>query len=138
MGVSTDGILTYGVDFGEDLPKPLMEFMEDTENDYSEYFYEKLGVKYENYDSYEAFSLAKDKVKHDIPCEIVMHCSYDFPMYIISIPGTTANASRGWPEGQGINILAPEPEKIEKMRKWFQKEGWSWVEPQWILASMWS
>jgi hypothetical protein len=114
VGVSTDGILAYGVDIGGpddehwslEVPD---EFKEEGE---SEYLYQ----------------LCKD-----FGCELVVHCSDPYPMYIIAAAKITA--WRGHPQ-QIKNLDVPEGAN-ERIAKALAKLGLPAKAPIWILTSYW-
>ena len=113
MGVSTDGIVCYGICLDEDQELPWEECYDDIEewwireilgyenpfeiyDEDGEYIdgikppKEKFG---QYYDAYFAF-----KKDNPLPVKLVQHCSDEYPMYILALPRTVTRASRGYPE----------------------------------------
>lgn len=153
MGVSTDGQISYGVAIEEGFELPWADH-DDIESWWREVvhgykppfeLYTEDGSEYiggekpsssrisEYYDHRRDFD--KD---HPIPIDVVLHCSYDYPMYIIAIKGTTKKAWRGYP----VAFLPEEliiSEKGEKDLKEFMEKYIPDVEfkPNWYLSSLW-
>jgi hypothetical protein len=137
MGVSTDGILVFGF---------LLE--EEGELDHL------LGLDGDEFDDFVAKEAGSPEYKDDMtdeersawynglnaavdacPVEPITHCSYDYPLHIISIRGTENRAARGYPVEVELND--PSPEKIAAAKEWCEKYGIPWQEPKWYLASLW-
>src|SRR6187551_3834259 len=85
MGQSTDAILVYGIDFGDEPPWP--EFDEPEEE------YDEEACKLLNPLGWMVFN--GDAVDGIV---IVRHCSGDCPMYIVGVAGTELRAWRGSPK----------------------------------------
>ena len=68
-----------------------------------------------------------------MPFEWVTHCSYDYPMYILAVPGTHKHNSRGYPEK--ITSLGVEPDILEAYLEFLKKLGIT-EQPEWWLASV--
>ena len=122
MGVSTDAMLVFGIDLDEDGGQ--FEDQIDRELNIPDY-----GSP--DRPSYEEIK----KMENDFPVTIVKHCSGECPMYIVAIPGTLMQASRGYP--RIIDGLEVSAEKVEKFKAWCAKNGIE-DEPTWLLASMWN
>ena len=99
MGTSTDGILAFGVDFGDEdcfdetLPEELREILEKTEG-LEDYLIECSGIGEwsEDFTAEENSEYwdKRQKVIKDAPVEEVTHCSYDYPMTILRFPALFA------------------------------------------------
>jgi hypothetical protein len=152
MGVSTDGILCYGVEVEEESELPWKDgdigdwWIKDVKGwkpsieiytPEGEYINEKrpddkLVDQY--YDERSAF-----KEKNPCPVEIVVHCSYDYPMYIIAIPRTVTSASRGYVEEiKPLEMIIKNGER-EALMEFCKTYNVSITDeyPKWILASLW-
>lgn len=70
------------------------------------------------------------------PADMVMHCSYDYPMYILAVRGTETTASRGYPETLDDALPTVPSEKIDAFKAWCAERGID-GDPKWILCSMW-
>lgn len=124
MGVSTDGILVYGIDLEEEFPLAWGEYDpddDDYEFDIDEFIDERTG---------------------EVPAvEVVWHCSYHYPMYILAIPGTRIRALRGYPESIDSSSLEIDPQKIQAFNAWIEKyipeDQRPDAAPSWLLCSMW-
>ncbi len=131
MGTSTDGILAYGVDLPEyegcdysDLP-----WAEDGDDEFGDTIARLAGGR-----QYPEEGWLDDKRKAAEACglELVFHCSYDYPMYILAVRGTEHTASRGYPTE--IKEL-PTPDAT-KLREWCKKYEIE-CDPKWLLCSLW-
>ena len=138
MGISTDGILAFGVDLEEDWPPKLLEMYEDDEDglldfDLDEYILNLSEDFKRNLDM--SWSKRCDIIKES-PVEHVVHCSYEYPMNIFAVRGYAWNNHRGY-----VEIIKPEdmvvPEdRVARFRKWMADVGVDDNEPQWLLASV--
>ena len=138
MGVSTDGQICFGIAFEEGSEFP-WDRDEDADWDIEDWwrrlhgwneFWTEADIGY--FDRQGTFD-----AEHPMPVQLVMHCSYDYPMYILSLPGTLIRASRGYPaelpsdmgERDGIPLIDfCEEHGIELSEE--QK-------PCWLLTSLW-
>jgi len=115
MGVSTNGILCFGFDLGEEIERPAV-------------FLNNIGTPDED----EKWG---DDTK-DFPVELITHCSGEYPMYIIALKNTHVWANRGYPqvieELPIINIGT-----IVVARRWCEANDIEWQEPKWLLCSYW-
>lgn len=164
MGISSDGQICYGV-----ILKDNQEFPWDRRNDnldgnmyydFEDWWFKGiLGFR----NSFELFELdgsfigGKDpgnEVKNKYfeeystfkaahggkpPLELVTHCSYDYPMLILAIPGTYFTSARGRPklidmEKLSTLVKTEDSEKLLKFCAKFKIE-YSGV-PSWILSSL--
>lgn len=183
MGVSTDGILAYGISLGgveEDAGLFWLQKDEDgdtvddegdeEEQSFEEWWEEVNGVSqkaiWAEYYAWEKDNktgdYAKDqglveryeklhpqwrkrlnnyyddarRVRDDCPVELVTHCSYDYPMYILAVKGTEVTASRGYPEEISEDSLIISDDKMDDFREFcetYKIKG----DPRWWLVSMW-
>lgn len=133
MGVSTDADIAFGIDLGEDIQYGLPWFNEaEDEND-------------DNWEWDEAFEEWCDKEfgEGNAPFEIVLHCSYDYSMYILALKGTHLSASRGYAEEfDPAKLLEEVPkDRVQMFKDLVEKyniKGENDVtEPSWLLFSLW-
>lgn len=146
MGISSDGLLIFGINmYGEDdddLPQELRKFIvtRDDDFDFDEFICKEAGLpEWEPNMSEEALSLFFDKRRKAVesyPVTFEIHCSYDFPMYILSIPETRISSGRGHPLKINTSELIVSDNKIQKMKEWCKLHDIKWQEPQWFLASL--
>lgn len=122
MGVSNDAQLIFGIDMEE-----FSDFLEDYDGDFDSF----VAQKEELAPSIEFWEYLKT-----YPVSWEMHCSYEYPMYILSIPGYQITASRGYPDIITAERLLVPQEKIDSMKTWCEKYNVPWVEPKWLLCSM--
>lgn len=129
MGVSTDGILVYGIAFEEE---EVPDFLEPFDGDFDDYLgsisgLPQYGEPGHSFDDHRKFRDA-------CPVDVVTHCSYDYPMYIIAVRGTELRNKRGYVAE--VESLAVDEEKFAAFKAWCADrsiEG----EPKWLLCSMW-
>jgi hypothetical protein len=129
MGVSTDAIIVYGLDIGEDLHgMPFYSEEKDEEGwAYDEQFEEWV----------------KKEFGDECPFEILIHCSYDYPMYIFALKETYLSASRGYSQEfdpqQLQEKLTEEKKKhfTDVIEKYNIKGENGETEPSWLLFSLW-
>ena len=118
MGISSDGQICYGIAFDEDYQFPWLE-ERNTDNgiwkDHEDWWlfgvcgykppfelYEENGAYLNNIEpskeqKQEYHQHHCDfRSKHPMPVEILMHCSYSYPMYIIAAIGTLKSNCRGF------------------------------------------
>jgi len=126
MGMSSDAIICFGIALEEEQEYPWDEYEEIEEW----WLHEVLGYKhpFEIYDSegnyidgirpdeatmkkyYNAESAVYNK--SPLPIELVTHCSYEYPMYIVALPGTKLRAYRGDPKRVEMRRVPEEEKRI--------------------------
>lgn len=128
MGTSTDAILVYGIECGEEEPP---EFM-DGYDDFDDYLNSLSGLpKYGE----PGHDFAAQRAYRDaFPVSMTLHCSYDYPMYILAVRGSETCASRG--NAKQITSLVVSEEKVAAFKEFCEKNGVE-GEPKWLLCSMW-
>lgn len=127
MGQSTDGILVFGIDLGEDMP----EFLEEHENDWWSFMDAISGLA--DHPDYEK----RRKFREEHGADLVSYCSYDYPMYILAINGTERRVKRGYITEIDPESLTVPQEKIDALKKFCEEYDIEWHEPKWLLVSMW-
>lgn len=135
MGTSTDAILAFGFDLGEDVPENLLP-----DGDFDEFVKEQAGLtspKHSNYESEEwkEHFAACRKAVEQFPVDLITHCSYEYPMYFLAVRGTEQKAWRGSPR----SVDAPEMsgKQILELKRFCEKHEIEWQEPKWHIFSMW-
>jgi hypothetical protein len=130
MGGSTDAIIAFGFDLGEELPESLMTDADDGESfDWWNWLDIYLGLgEEENYN-------VRSNARKSFPVEFITHCSYDYPMYFLAARGTKQVATRGHPTE--VKMAEETPEQIQAMRDFCSKFGIQWREPSWQIFSLW-
>jgi hypothetical protein len=137
MGVSTDAILAYGVDLGDDIDLDWLEDVDDIGEALESRLLEKLaGFTDEWTDGDETYFDRKQAAEEKTGVEIEYHCSYDYPMYFLAARGSVTRANRGYPQ--------KVPTLLSRTRYWdeslleAQKAlGLEVKTPGWYLFSMW-
>ncbi len=154
MSVSTDGQISYGVAFDEDFEFP---WSEARESDIAAWWiYDVLGFKHstEIYADTKSGYVGDVKPSEDVidsyykekrefenayplPVEVVNYCSGDYPMYILAVPSTVKNASRGSPETFDPKELTVTDAERDALLKFCADHGIIHEEPAWMLTSYW-
>ena len=138
MGISSDGLLAFGINFGEELPQPFQGYdefdLDDIIADESDLPIYREGMTDAETTTYFA---RRREILEASPVEHVMHCSYDYPEHIFAVRGFSHRASRGYPETiYPENLQVPDP-AIEAFKKWLSDHGVAVdEEPAWHLASL--
>lgn len=131
MGQSTDAILVYGILLeGEDSDTP--EFLGDFD-DFEEFVEDDMGIAPYGDPTRPSYE-DRASMTSTYPVALVYHCSYEYPMYILAVPGTEITANRGyahtfdeWPDVDG--------ERRAAFHAWAAAHGIK-GEGRWILCSM--
>jgi hypothetical protein len=122
VGVSTDAIICYGIPVKEDVKLPWND--DNGQGDIEDWWlytamkfchtfdpYDKEGNRLEGTtdDMISAYHAEADKFLEDHPCpvELIWHCSYDYPMFIIALPGSLVTSCRG-------DVTKIDPDMIAK------------------------
>jgi hypothetical protein len=131
MGVSTDGILFYGIAYDEDgLWEESKEW--DYENDWEETFYIRTGTPcYPKDGWFEAQKATKAKWG----VEIGRHCSDECTMYYVALVSHNFSACRGYPEEITAEKMALPADADEKIKAFCELMGIPYEKPKWMLAS---
>ena len=135
MGVSTDAILVFGINLGEDGDELYDQYREaiGEENDFEEFIVFQANLDHSDPDYFEK----REAVLKNCPMDITVHCCDNEPMVILGLRGTETTAWRG-----DVKIINPEdlviPEqKIQAAYDWCVKHKLPWEEPKWLLVSWW-
>lgn len=161
MGTSTDGIICYGWNVGED-PLPWDgDFNGDEDkwwkdvNGYQNPLWSpytpdgelvpELAAQQVNpwdqvsdprIDEYHAFSRQWAK-ENPFPVELVNTCSGDCPMYIMAVAGSVTRCLRGYPESFDPSKLVFDEKEFEIAQNFLWEHKIETGEPRWWLASFW-
>lgn len=130
MGVSTDGILVFGIDLGEEIP----EFLESYDGDFDLFIDENSGLPTSGpLRDYKKLSENRDA----FPIEMTRYCSYEYPMYILGVKGKHYQVDRGDVVVVNTEDLTVRPDQIETLMDFCEQHNIEWQEPKWLLVSMW-
>jgi hypothetical protein len=153
MGISTDGILFWGIDYGEDFEWPEgCEATEDAlakqaglrepEADYPDLrqpgtWKEREPTPEEKVvqDAYSAHWKRKRELEEALPAEVGYHCSDGCPMLFIAPKRLSFSAWRGYPKTLDFTGLQPTAEDKAAVKQLVDILGFEWSEPEWHLAS---
>ena len=154
MGMSTDGIICFGIDFEEGTEFPWSG--DQFDGDIEEWWRKEKGyiTKFHPYDANgnylpgighgdprfneEYKRRAKWDIANPLPVEVVHFCSGDYPMHIIAVAGTYRTACRGEVVKLGLRLECPEPVKIQALYSFLREYNIDFTgEAGWLLASYW-
>jgi len=134
VGTSTDGILAYGVDLQELDSSDFPDYRDADECDAcaATDWQKRCGECFEGLDEYVSAVLKKAGITG---VSLIMHCSYEYPMWIL---GTHRfRAYRGSPTDVPLNVLTVPEEETEAIRRALTVLGQGPKKPRWLLASIW-
>jgi hypothetical protein len=137
MGQSTDALMAFGFDLGEELPDSFTAGAEDG--------FEADEFLLRDYDAGipewtpgvgSDYWGKKDEALAKLPVDVITHCSGEYPMYFLAVRGTSRRATRGTP------VVADQyqigVDQIAALRTFCEKHGIEWREPRWHIFSMWN
>jgi hypothetical protein len=134
MSISSTGILVFGFDLGgEEGALPLPELLGEDET-FEDFIADEAGIEPWKEGLGDEYYARKRAAIAACPVDLVIHCSFEYAMWILAIRGTEINAPRGYP--QIVKGWDVPQEKIEAARKWCLDYGVEWQEPTWILCSI--
>lgn len=131
MSTSTNAILAFGFDLGEELPEV---WASEEGFEFTEWAEKKAGLKWSADD--KDFWKKRDAMLAGLPATLVTHCSGEYPMYFLALPGSVTSAHRGTP----VAVAAtgePSGRQLTAMRKFCDDLGIEWKEPAWHIFSYW-
>jgi hypothetical protein len=139
MGVSTDAILFYGLEFGEEDP------FGDGEERYEaeEAWNKEHGPKRPDSDDYqgaewEAWRKERDAWnKTGVGINAGRHCSGEYPMYYIALKAHEYTAWRGTAIKIDPAKLEPTQEQEDALQEFCEKHNIKCENPGWFLVSYW-
>jgi hypothetical protein len=130
MGVSTDADIAFGIDLNEDMYN--MPWYDE------EKYEEEMDIEDLFYGWCE-----KEFGKDNAPFELIIHCSYECPMYILAMKGTNQSASRGCAQEFNPNELIEQSsgDKAQEYKMAIEKYNIKGEDdvtnPSWLLFSLW-
>jgi len=140
MGTSTDAMLYFGIECGDEDPfggKDIDGY------DAQEQWNNEHGPARPANDDYRgpewaAWRKAKEHWEETGDgIEVGYHCSGEYPMYYIALKAKHLRAWRGSPKEVPVDYLAVSAEQIGILHAFFEKHDVPWEEPKWRLASYW-
>lgn len=144
MGVSNDSILAFGFSLEEDRPDCLDDDEGSSYETFDDMVIAKSGLKEPNDNTeYEHNATSPEWVEYykkvneiKATCPVEMHwfCSYEYPMYFISLKGTEKKASRGYVEEVNTDKIAEQA--IEKFKQFCESYNIEWQTPKWYIFGM--
>lgn len=136
MGTSTNGILVFGFNVCDEDDEPLPDLLDGYE-DFDDLVRDEAGIPEWTENRPDGYFETVRQALAECPVTLVMHCSYNYPMYILAINGTKKTAHRGYPQEITQEELSVSAESIEKAKAWCAAHGIEWQEPKWLLCSLW-
>jgi hypothetical protein len=159
MGVSTNGILVYGIPFPEEYVFP---WNDESDSEPEEWWLKHLGYTppFEIYEDGEYINGVRppDRMvdeyynhrmdflkKNPLPVSIEIHCSCDYPMYFVTLKHLVQTSHRGYPSIVNMGCLSvPDQDKktiIDFCEKYLKPmndyDEFPEMEPKLYLASLW-
>lgn len=134
MGTSTDAIICFGYDLEEGINLPWGDH--DSIGNWWSYV---NGFKPDT-DGDNIYFQRRDFLKnYPMPVELVKHCSSNYPMYILAVPGTVKRATRGCPLRIGVNDLSEvKPHDLSSLAKFIGDYEIKVDDyPGWYMVSYW-
>jgi len=137
MGQSTDALMAFGFDLGEEMPESFT-YDEDDGFEADEFLLRDYDVTIPEWTPGigQDYWRKKDELIAGLPVEIITHCSGEYPMYFLAVRGTEHQARRGYPEKAPQRAI--EQSEIDALRAFCEKHGIEWQEPSWHIFSMWN
>lgn len=143
MGQSTNAIIAYGFDLGDELPESLQSLMSEYEGDSEEVLAADIGIELPQYTAgcdYSAYSASRNAGLADLKIDLITHCSGEYPMYFLAARGSNKLASRGNPTSLSARDLDDgkfDQGVIDAMHAFCDRHDIEWQIPQWHIFSMW-
>ena len=145
MGVSTDAILAFGFDLGEEeeLPEQLLELLQKHEHDVDDALADDHGFELPEYEvgcDYKEFAAKQAAAHAKLKICLIDHCSGECTMYFLAARGSERAASRGNPtalEPADFDTGRFGQDVLDAMRAFCDRHGIEWQEPKWHIFSMW-
>ena len=150
MSMSTDGQICYGIIFdeGSEFPWNKNDWDGDIENWWLEEIcgYEK---PFEAYNGRGELIVSKEKLeayfyierrfkeKHSLPVKLVNYCSAEYPMYILAVPSSVYENSRGYPLEFKPGGLITTDTEVLLLLDFCEEHCKAKESPQWYLTSYW-
>lgn len=145
MGQSTNAIIAFGFNLGEELPEKLQSLMDgEDEPDLQEMLaldHSIIMPEYTETCDYKEYAAARDAALSQIKINLIEHCSGDYPMYFLAVRGSDELAIRGEPtalDPDYLDTMRFFPESIDAMRAFCNRHGIEWQEAKWHIFSMWN
>jgi len=138
MGQSTNAIMAFGIDLGEELPDSFHAHDDEDDGFESEHFLACdfcIEIPEWTPETNTEYWKAKWTAIAAIPIELIEHCSSEYPMYFLAVRGTKQTALRGHTVDADQRDI--EPSEIDALRAFCERHGVEWKEPKWQIFSMW-
>jgi hypothetical protein len=84
----------------------------------------------------ECYQAERD-AKKNAGCDILSHCSGDYPMYYVTVERLHYTCYRGDEKEVTADMLNVTPEDKEKLQAFCKLMDLPWQEPKWYLVSYW-
>lgn len=137
MGVSTNAILFYGIDIGEEVP----DWDEDALDEWEVTYASRLGIKEpevpynDNEEVHKKYWDNKSKLAKASGCKVGQYCCSEYPMRYVALKETETTVYRG--EAVEIKSLTVPVDANDKLRRFCKVMGIEYQDPKWFLTSYW-
>lgn len=146
MSVSTDGILFWGIAYGDQLNADAIA--EECGIDKQDFTFEDLyaarmgfprpNVEYttESKPLFNEYWDQRRELVKACTCEVEMYCSLEYTMWFACIKTSKYHVYRGY-ETEIPNGLASQPEWMQELKDFCELMGLEYRDPKWLLVSYW-
>lgn len=144
MGQSTNAIIAFGFDLGEELPDSLQSLMDEHSSDPDEVLASDAGIALPEYSrerDYKEYAAEREAALANLKIDLIEHCSGDYTMYFLAARGSNKKAFRGSPTALDASDLDAGKfgqEAIDAIRSFCERHSIEWQEPKWHIFSMWN
>lgn len=152
MGVCTDGIIFYGIEYGEDLPERAGVVVDSVDWWYGadDIYDKKMGVKAPIYpersdfegpkeweEALDEYGAAAKRIEDARGCELSTHCSGEYPIYYLALNYKHRVSPRGYSICFNVvdNFFKVGPEDDKIIENYCEIMGLKYSQPKWYLAS---
>ena len=149
MGVSTNAIVYYGIEFGDEFPiseETFEEYEHVDASDWEELLAVKQGVEHpgewkddeETKKKFNDFWEKQRNIVKKFGVTIGTHCSDEYPMYYIAVEESHIIANRGFPKELDVYKFSILTSMWDiKIREFCELMGIEYSQPKWMLCSYW-
>ena len=140
MSVSTDAILFFGIEFGEDCQISLDdgEYWDDLGDKWEKRHIQRptiSGYSGPEWDEWRAKQ--KEFRTSGIGIYTGRHCSSDYPMYYVSLEAHRQSNPRGYVTEIDSSKMTPTQEQLDALTQFCEEHSIPWKTPGWKLVSYW-
>lgn len=135
MSVSTDGMLFFGIVYGEGDVENFYDATAEWNRSHQPTQPQGLDYSPPEWDAWRKLNRAWERNGNKI--EQGNYCSGEYPMYYVALSRHHRQASRGDPlQVDPMKLIVTEHD-VQILREFCEKAGLPWKDPKWWLASYW-